>query len=87
MDDIYDKLEECMNYLKKIANEKDLHTCWSDSDFDQICQIVLMICGCQIRTKYLDDEKPLDVVGPHNSGYRVVHWNAEFRLIWIFWFI
>jgi len=69
MDDIYDKLKECLLGLKKIASKKDLDTVWSDADFDQVSQILLMVCCCGIRTKYIVDEKSIDVVGPHNNGY------------------
>lgn len=70
IDDIYDKLEELMAHLDKLASKKDQQTKWTDGDFELISQIILLVCGCQIRTKYIDDETKIDILGPHNSGYK-----------------
>merc|ERR1712226_569517 len=54
VDDIYDKLEECMQHLDRITMKKDQTRCWTDTDFDRVAQVYLVIGGCQIKTKFLD---------------------------------
>ena len=79
MDDIYDKLEELMEHLEKLASKKDQQIKWTDDDFQAISEIILLVCHCQIRTKYIDDEDRIDILGPHNTGYKLFKKLVKYR--------